>query len=139
MTKQELDDLNAKMLEAYGYTYTDCVKLCSKLDKEPMAEPYGSYVVASRKKKGAGKGYKTTYRWEWRDYRGWRKELAESRPKEYALLLCSEELATFEDDTMRWNDRRAQANDYRRAIAKIRKEYGLTSNDVARFMRVKVD
>lgn len=99
---------------------------------------YGGYVLASRKKKGAGKGYKETYRWQWHDYKGYRNALREQFPREYGLMCCREERECFTADTW-WDtpDYRDEAiRDYRDRVKAIRLEYGLTKSEVSEFMRV---
>lgn len=108
------------------------------MTKDGLAYEYGSYVLASRKKKGAGKGNKETYRWQWRDYRGYRNALRELFPREYGLMCCREEQSDFACDTW-WNvpDYRDEAiRDYRGRVKAIRLEYGLTKSEVSEFMRV---
>lgn len=99
---------------------------------------YGSYEVVSRKKKGAGKGYKETYGWVWRDWRGYMSALRELFPSHYAIQLCREEYSDLTGDL--WWDvpgyRGEHLRAYRSRITAIRKEYGLRSADVAEFMRV---
>lgn len=99
---------------------------------------YGGYVEASRKKKGANKGYKITYQWEWRNYAAYEKELEKYYPKEYALTQLRE-LKNFLLCDMWWNtpDYRAiHLREYRSEVTTIRKKYGLTSAEVSEFMRV---
>lgn len=98
-------------------------------------------VHASRKKKGAGKGYKVTYKTVWRDGvkpRDYVNELAEADSIAAGRLLCNVEFADLMND--RWwdvpNYRAEHLRTYRSRITSIRKQYGLRSTDVAEFMRV---
>lgn len=105
---------------------------------ERLRYRYGSYVLASRKKKGANKGYKETYAWQWTDYRGYMNALRELFPTEYALQLCREEHADLMTD-MWWNVpsyRDVHIREYRDRIKAIRMEFGLSKSAVAEFMRV---
>lgn len=105
---------------------------------ERLRYRYGSYEVISRKKKGAGKGYKENFGWRWRDRKGYMNELRELFPQEYALELCRDELAGLMAD-MWWNIpayREQAVREHRERIKAIRLEYGLSKNAVAEFMRV---
>ena len=95
----------------------------------------------TRKKKGAGKGYKVSYTKVWREGvkpRDYLTELAAIDARACGLFLCRIEYADTTED--RWWDtpeyRTTHLKDYRRKITAIQKEYGLHSVDVAEFMRV---
>lgn len=98
-------------------------------------------IHTTKKKKGANKGYKYTYTKVWSD-RMTRAEylnrLAEIDRKECGLFLCKIEFADLTED--RWWDvpdyRASHLKSYRSKITAIREEYGLTSAEVACFMRV---
>lgn len=70
--------------------------------------------------------------------RDYLRELAQIDRKKCGELMCAIEMQDATID--RWWDcdsyRGEFLANYRRRIAQIRKEYGLTSNDVKRFMRV---
>lgn len=151
LTEDERGEINARMLELYGYTLDDCeaaeryARRQQKRQSDPMPTTasslrlrFGGYVLASRKKKGAGKGYKETYEWRWRDYKGYMAALRELSPTDYALRLCRDERECLLCD--RWWDtpdyRGERLREYRSRITAIRKEHGLTSSEVAEFMRV---
>lgn len=151
MTQQEREEINARMLELYGYTLDDCEateRKASRLHKSKAELPpttayalayrYGSYVLASRKKKGAGKGYKENYKWVWRDYRSYMNELRELFPREYAIRLCRDERDELLAD--RWWDggdyRAEHIRAYRERIKAIRLSHGLSKSEVSEFMRV---
>lgn len=114
--------------------------LAGQKPRTPMrlAMRFGSYVLVSRKKKGAGKGHKENYEWRWNDRRAYMDELRELSPRDYALLLCRDELDELLADT--WWDvpgyRDEHIRAYRARIKAIRLEHGLSKSDVARFMRV---
>lgn len=105
---------------------------------ERLRYMYGSYVLAKRKKKGANKGYKETYVWQWSDYRGYMDKLRELFPTEYALMLCREERNDLMSD--RWWDvdgyRAEHIRAYRDRIKEIRITYGLPKSAVSEFMSV---
>lgn len=98
-------------------------------------------TIVSRKKKGAGKGYKTYVRTEWRDgmsLHNYMTELKELNRTAYGLELCRVEYADMLCD--RWWDcetcRKSEMKSYRSRIAAIRKEYGLNYEAVAEFYNV---
>lgn len=98
-------------------------------------------TVVSRKKKGAGKGYKTSTRTVWRDgmaLHNYMTELEELDKIAYGLELCRVEYADMTLD--RWWDcdacRKSEVKSYRSRIAAIRKEYGLNYEAVADFYNV---
>lgn len=98
-------------------------------------------VVVTRKKKGAGKGYKTFARTEWRDgyaLHNYMTELKELDRTAYAVELCRAEFADMVCD--RWWDcdacRKSEIKAYRSRIAAIRKEYGLSYETVRQFYSV---
>lgn len=95
-------------------------------------------MATHTKSKGRGKGHKTRYEWRWNDRRAYRAALAELFPREYALMLCREEMQLLTED--RWWDtpdyRANHIQQYRRTITSIRKQYGLSSADVCEFFRV---
>lgn len=150
-TEQERNEVNERMLELYGFSLDECVELSYKLrnvgawsNPSPLtkinAEVYSS--KATKKKKGAGKGYKYTYTKVWSD-RMTRAEylnrLAGIDRRQCGLFLCKVELNELTGD--RWWDvpgyRAAHLKAYRSRITSIRKEYGLTSTEVSGFMRVE--
>lgn len=99
---------------------------------------FGGYELASRKKKGAGKGYKECHEWRWRDRAGYMAALRERFPREYAIRLCRDEREELLAD--RWWDfgeyRAEHVRAYRERIKAIRLEHGLSKSDVEEFMRV---
>lgn len=154
MTQEEREEINARMLELYGYTLDDCEAVGRKANRlhknkanqhaelpqtiERLRYRYGSYVVASRKHMGAGRGVKEYYAWQWRDYRGYMNELRELFPTEYALQLCRDEHSDLMSD-MWWDVdgyRAEHIRAYRDRIKEIRLNYGLSKSRVAEFMRV---
>lgn len=109
------------------------------LTVDELRNRYGSYVLVSRKKRGAGKGYKEKYEWRWRDRKSYLAELRRLFPKEYGLHLCKEEKECLVTETW-WNTpnyREAHIKEYRNTIKAISKEYGLSRKDTAEFMRVE--
>lgn len=107
--------------------------------KELNGVAYATHTT--KKKKGAGKGYKFTYTTVWSDRmtrREYLNELAKIDPRECGLFLCKvEKNELLEDDW--WNTpgyRATHLQAYRRKITEIRKAYGLTSAEVSEFMRV---
>lgn len=95
----------------------------------------------SRKKKGAGKGYKVSYARVWADGatpRRYLSELAEADSRACGLLLCKSEQMDMQED--RWWDvptyRDEAIRTYRDRIKAIRLNYGLSKSEVAVFMRV---
>lgn len=95
----------------------------------------------TRKKKGAGKGYKVSYTKVWRegvkpcDYLN---ELNSIDRTACGILLCRIEFDDLIAD-MWWDVpgyRGEHLKAYRSRITAIRKQYGLRSADVAEFMRV---
>lgn len=100
------------------------------------------YVEKVRlKKKGANKGYKKFVTIEWNPNFTRNDFIAEFRrldPKGCGLFLCELERMELSDD--RWWDtpeyRVSHLRSYRATITRIRKEYGLTSKDVAEYMKV---
>lgn len=109
-----------------------------RITPESLRRRYGGYVATHTKSKGRGKGHKTTYEWRWSDRKAYCAAMAELFPKEYGLMLCREANELLNED--RWwdtpNYRNEHLADYRREITKIRKEYGLTSDEVRRYMRI---
>lgn len=104
---------------------------------------YAKYTETreSRKKKGAGKGYKVTVRTQWRDgmsMYGFMSELRQTNRIAYAIELCRVEFANMVTD--RWWDcdacRKSEIKAYRSRIAAIRKEYGLSYETVSGFYNV---
>lgn len=98
-------------------------------------------VRESRKKKGAGKGYKVSYDRVWTDGanpRQYLDELSQVDAAACGVLLCRAEFADMVSD--RWWDvpsyRDEAIRDYRDRIKGIRLRYGLTKSAVAEFMRV---
>lgn len=98
-------------------------------------------IHETKKKKGANKGYKSTYTMVWSDRmtrNEYLTELARIDPRGCGLFLCKvEKNELLEDDW--WNTpgyRTAHLQSYRRRITEIRKTYGLTSAEVSEFMRV---
>lgn len=99
---------------------------------------YGEYVEVSRKKKGAGKGYKVKYGWRWNDRKGYCDALRANDPTEYGLMMCRVEFDIMVND--KWWDtpdyRKIALKEYRGRIAAIRKEYELSYDSVKRFYEV---
>lgn len=98
-------------------------------------------IRTERKKKGAGKGYKCTYRKIWSDRMTraeYLNELCKTDRHECGMFLCKVEHAELCADL--WWDtpgyRATHLQNYRRKITEIRKNYGLTSSEVSEFMRV---
>ena len=98
-------------------------------------------VVVSRKKKGAGKGYKTYAQTVWRNgmsLHDYMSQLKEFDRTAYGLELCRVEFADMTLD--RWWDcdacRKSEVKSYRGRIASIRKEYGLSYEAVQEFYNV---
>lgn len=97
-------------------------------------------VHTTQKKKGAGKGYKATHTIVWADNMSRREYLQkykETDPHGCGLFLCRIEYADLTED--RWWDvpsyRQTHLRAYRSKITAIRREYGLSSKDVAEYMR----
>lgn len=98
-------------------------------------------IHTTKKKKGAGKGYKVTYTAVWSDRmtrNEYLNELARIDRKECGLFLCKiEKNELLEDEWWNTPDYRAtHLQGYRRIITEIKKAYGLTSAEVSEFMRV---
>lgn len=98
-------------------------------------------IRTTKKKKGAGKGYKCIHTkvWSGRMTRAeYLSEFARIDRKRCGLFLCEVEKNELTED--RWWDvpdyRAAHLQTYRRTITEIRKAYGLTSTEVSQFMRV---
>lgn len=140
------DELNATMLELYGFSYDDCCRLAYRYgvgvkEEPPLSQPIkGGYYALHRQKKfkGAGLGVKYTYTVHWNENRKRTDYLNELCPKDRGLWLCKGEYAELCAD--RWWDtptyRKEHLQTYRRKITAIKKEYGLTSTEVNQFMRV---
>lgn len=98
-------------------------------------------IHTTKKKKGAGKGYKYTYESVWSDAmtrREYLTRLEEIDRKECGLFLCRLEHTEFTDDRY-WNipDYRDEAiKSYRERIKAIRMRYGLSKSEVSDYMRV---
>lgn len=109
------------------------------MTKERLAYEYGGYVVASKKKKGADKGYKNVYAFEFDDEQGYYDRLRELDPSYYAIVRINRLYGEIMAELPRITDeakRRKYLSVYRRRVTAIRKEYGLRSCDVAEYMRV---
>lgn len=98
---------------------------------------YYEYKVR-RKKKGAGKGYKIKTELVWKrdaSRREYLNEFGRNDPKGCGLFLCGLERYEMQQD--RWWDcdecRNWMVKEYRSRIAKIRKEYGLSYDEVKEF------
>lgn len=144
--KLDRDELNATMLELYGFSYDDCCRLAWRYgvgaDKEPPSVREikgGFYTLHSQKKfKGAGLGVKNTYTVRWNEDKKRSDYLNELCPKDRGIWLCKVEKNELLGDD--WWDtptyRATHLQAYRRKITEIRKTYGLTSAEVSEFMRV---
>lgn len=95
----------------------------------------------TKKKKGAGKGYKYTYEKVWTGAMSPREyfdRYAEIDRRGCGISLCRFEHMDFTED--RWWDvpeyRDEAIRDYRGRIKAIRMQYGLSKSDVSEFMRV---
>ena len=98
-------------------------------------------IHTTKKKKGAGKGYKSTHTTVWSDRmtrNEYLSEFARIDRHECGLFLCKVEFNELIED--RWWDvpdyRATHLQAYRHKITEIRKTYGLTSAEVSEFMRV---
>lgn len=98
-------------------------------------------VNTTRKKKGAGKGYKVTYKVQFNPAYTPSEYLNEYEQTDSigcGLFLCQVEFNDLTND--RWWDvptyRDEHLTTYRRKITTIKKCYGLTNADVKKFMRV---
>lgn len=150
MTRAERDEVNERMMAVLGYTLEDCAVLNYKLreievwhDTTPLTilNNEANGIKAKKKKKGANKGYKYTYKSVWsgritrREYLDRYEEIDR---KECGLFLCRMESADFSDD--RWWEGTAYEAEaikgYRERIKGIRMQYGLSKSEVAGFMRV---
>lgn len=95
----------------------------------------------TRKSKGAGKGYKSTVCTVWRDgfaMHNYITELEAADRAAYAIERCRVEYADMVCD--RWWDcdscRKSELKAYRSRITALRKEYGLSYDDIKPFMNV---
>lgn len=100
--------------------------------REPKVCPYRITL----KKKGAGKGYKEIV--TLKSDVDYLRELSEVEPKRYALELCRIEMAELHEmiRICGESNRKQTIRDYRGKIASIRKDYGLTYDEVAEFYKV---
>lgn len=106
---------------------------------ESLHYQYGSYILVGHKKKGAGKGYKNVYAFEFDDEQGYYDRLRELDPSYYAIVRINRLYGEIMAEMPRITDeakRRKYLSVYRRRVTAIRKEYGLRSCDVAEYMRV---
>lgn len=98
-------------------------------------------IHTTKKKKGAGKGYKYTYESVWSDRmtrREYLNRLEEIDCKECGLFLCRLEQTEMNDDRY-WDVptyRDEAIKVYRGRIKAIRLKYGLSKSEVSEFMRV---
>lgn len=97
-----------------------------------------AYVIrVTRKKKGAGQGYKMTYSREWSGVMTRREYLNELEPRERGLFLCRLEREDMRED--RWWDTDGYRDEamrmYRGRISRIKARCGLTRGEVREFMR----
>lgn len=98
-------------------------------------------IRTTKKKKGAGKGYKYTYESVWSGAitrREYLNRMEDIDRRECGLFLCKLEQSDFTDDRY-WDvpDYRDEAiKSYRERIKSIRLKYGLSKSEVSDYMRV---
>jgi hypothetical protein len=113
------------LLEYYEGLYK-AKKACEPEPCEPEPKNRGKYVVSSRKKKGAGKGYKETIKFVdncARNRRGELRAIEVNNPSLYGLeLIKALELCCFDS-----------AREFNAEIARIRKRYGLDYQTVKNY------
>lgn len=111
------------------------------MTKEKLYLSHTEMVCVSRKKKGAGKGYKCTYDRKFKSLehqRAYYSKLREMFPRDYALLLIASEHYDMENDRY-WDTpmyRSEAIRDYRNRIHEIKEKYGLSHAEVKSYYHV---